>query len=71
MLIVHSQSFQQVIRQVVLLYGVPEQNEMDEDEDKDVFNGRLVPIDEILAENAPETTTVFYKGSVEDRGKTF
>jgi len=44
---------------------------MDEDEDKDVFNGRLVPIDEILAENAPETTTVFYKGSVEDRGKTF
>jgi len=41
----HKESFSQVVRQEVFIYGVPEQNEMDPD--KDIFNGRLVPIKEI------------------------
>ena len=41
----HKEAFGQAVRQVVFLYGVPEQNDMDSD--KDVFNGCLVPIKDI------------------------
>jgi len=41
----HKESFGQAVRQVIFLYGVLEQNDMDSD--KDVFNGRPVPISEI------------------------
>jgi len=46
----HKESFDQAVRQTVFLYAVPEQNEVDPE--KDVFNGRLVPIKEIPT--APE-----------------
>jgi len=42
---VHTKSFQQVVPQAVLLYGILEKNEMDPD--KDVLDGCLVPIEEI------------------------
>jgi len=41
-LTVHFESFWQAVCQAILLYGVPEENEMDEN--KDVYNGQLMPI---------------------------
>ena len=41
----HKEAFSQAIIQVVFLYGLLEQNNMDSD--KDVFNGCLVPIKDI------------------------
>jgi len=49
-LTVHSQSFQQVVRQAVLLYGAQEENEIGEN--KDVYNGQLVSIEEIPTPSA-------------------
>jgi len=43
------------------LYGVPGQNEMDED--KNVFNGRLVLIKEIPTSTALKATAVIEKDS--------
>jgi len=45
-----------VVRQAVLLYGVSEENEMDEN--KDVYNGQLMPIEEIFVPDAHENMTV-------------
>ena len=41
----HKESFGQAVYQAVFLYGVLEKNDMDPD--KDIFNGRLMPIKEI------------------------
>jgi len=41
----HKEAFGQAVRQAIFLYGVPEQNELDPD--KDVFDGRLIPIKDI------------------------
>jgi len=51
---VHSGAFRQAVRQAVLLYGVPENNDMDEN--KEVFNGRLVPIKDLPPLSGRETT---------------
>jgi len=47
----HKETFGQAVRQAVFLYDVPKQNNMDPN--KDVFNGRLVPIKEVLAAEDP------------------
>jgi len=66
-LTVHSQSFQQAVCQVVFLYGVLDENEIDEN--NDIYNGQLVPIEEIPASNVNETTTVIEEGSPQDDKK--
>lgn len=67
-LTVHSQSFRQVVHQAVLLYGVPEHNEMVKN--KDVYNGQLVPIEEIPTPATHETTTILDEGSAKDEERT-
>jgi len=52
----YKESFGQAVRQVIFLYDVPEQNELDPD--KDVFYGRLISIKEIpttVEDPAPAT----------------
>jgi len=60
-LTVHSEGFNQAVRQAILLYGVPVENELDSG--KDVYSGRLVSIDDIssVAIEAPPTTTILYE----------
>jgi len=41
----HKEAFGQAVRQAIFLYGIPEQNDLDPD--KDVFDGRLIPIKDI------------------------
>ena len=67
---VHSGAFRQAVRQVVLLYGVPKNNDMDEN--KEVFNGRLVPIKDLPLLSARETTAtaVLDDDLVDDDEKT-
>jgi len=67
MLKVHSQFFKQAICQAVLLYGIPEQNEMDEN--KDVYNRRLVSIEEILAPTTPEAILLLKVTCLTKRGR--
>jgi len=52
----HSQSFIPAIRQAILLYGILEENELDEN--KVVYNGQLLWIDDIPFGVAHEDTTV-------------
>jgi len=59
---VHSQTFKQAIRQVVLLYDTPEDNELDEN--MDVYNGQLMPIEDIPSRVTPEDTAVLDDGSL-------
>ena len=58
---VHSQTFKQAIRQAVLFYGIPKDNELDEN--KDIYNGQLMPIEDIPSRVAPEYTVVLDDGS--------
>jgi len=41
----HKEAFGQAVRQTIFLYGILEQNDLDPD--KDVFDGRLIPIKDI------------------------
>ena len=52
---VHFGAFRQFVRQAVLLYEVPENNNMDEN--KEVFNGHPVPIKDLPPLSTRETTT--------------
>jgi len=59
--------FQTSCRQAILLYGIPEENELDEN--KAIYNSQLVRIDDIPSEVVHEDTTVLDEAQQVRRGR--